>query len=373
MALLRQPSSLLRPSSSKLHSILLLPPLLRTRAFHATPRPQSILLSTITFSHEALTAVHSATGLPWAYSIPLFAILLRVTLILPVSIYTRRSNIKQIGLSPLLESWKHILRKQTMRESGHLGPVVAQSEVLKKMRKKRGELFRRHGCGTWKNYLSLLQIPIFLSVMEALRKMCGSRQGVLGMLLGKDEVGGAETSRGVVDYLLAIPLETSLATEGALWFPNLLLADPQLVLPFVLSGTILLNILGGRKSYSAMGKWQQRLTRSMTVVALAVGPLMLNVPSALMIYWITSSTTGYLQMLLLEKFMPLPKAIAPLQPKGQWKVALGQRPPGYVNPLLTMDKGALMKAAAVKKAISRSRPVLDDNKPIGRSSPRRGS
>ncbi|KAH6724912.1 60Kd inner membrane protein-domain-containing protein [Leptodontidium sp. MPI-SDFR-AT-0119] len=319
MLLLHHP--LLRPStSSNLSKLLLLPPSYRTRAFHATPPRQSFILSTITASHDALTSLHTITNLPWAYTIPLFAILIRTTIILPTAIYARRSTIKQISLFPLLESWKDVLRKESMRETGHLGPVVTQKTFLKKFRTKRGEIYKRHGCGTWKNFLSLAQLPIFLSVMEALRKMCGSNQGILGMMIGGNDITEAGldntsavlTGDGLVDRAISIPLETSLATEGALWFPNLLLADPHLILPFVLSGTILLNILAGRTPYAAMGVWRQRFVRSMGLAALCVGPFLLNVPSALLIYWISSSGTAYLQAVLLDRFMPLPKSVAPI-------------------------------------------------------------
>ncbi|KAH7305067.1 60Kd inner membrane protein-domain-containing protein [Rhexocercosporidium sp. MPI-PUGE-AT-0058] len=380
MLLLRHP--LLRPSTpSNLSRLLLLPPSCRSRAFHATPNRQSIIVSTITASHDALTSLHTITSLPWAYTIPLFAILIRTTIILPTAIYARRSTIKQISLFPLLEGWKHVLRKESFREVGHLGPVVAQSTFLKKLRAKRGEIYKRNGCGTWKNFLSLAQIPVFLSVMEALRKMCGSNQGVLGMLIGGNDItetgvgntAAVLTGDGLVDSAINIPLETSLATEGALWFPNLLVADPHLILPFVLSGTILLNILAGRTPYSAMGVWRQRFIRSMGVAALCVGPLLLNVPSALLIYWISSSGTAYLQAVLLDRFMPLPKPAAPTKPKGQWRVGLGEpKPEGYVNPLLSLNESALVKPAQMKQATSRLRPVLEQNTPVGKGPQREG-
>ncbi|KAG4443389.1 hypothetical protein IFR05_001178 [Cadophora sp. M221] len=264
-----------------------------------------------------------------------------------------------------------------MRETGHLGPVVTQKTFLVKFRAKREEIYERHGCGMWKNYLSLAQLPIFLSVMEALRKMCGSNQGILGIMIGGNNITEAGvdntyavlTSDGLVETVISIPLETSLATEGALWFPNLLLADPHLVLPFVLSGTILLGIISGRTRYAAMGVWRQRFFRGMGVAALCVGPLVLNVPSALLVYWISSSGAAYLQAVLLDRFMPIPKSVAPCKPKGQWRVGLGApKPEGYVNPLLTMDDSAARKP--VQKQVASLRPVLEHNSPIGKGAKR---
>jgi mitochondrial inner membrane protein COX18 len=166
-------NNLLRPStrSTIISSSLQLPPNLRTRLFHATPRPQ-FYEPLISSAHAVLETVHSASGLPWAYSIPLSALLIRLTLVLPIGIYSRRCSQKQASLFPILTSWQHPLRKEAMAEVGHLGPMAAQKSFLKKIRKKRGEVYKRWGCQTWKVAgLPLLQLPVFLVVIEAVRKV----------------------------------------------------------------------------------------------------------------------------------------------------------------------------------------------------------
>ncbi|PBP16809.1 inner membrane protein COX18 [Diplocarpon rosae] len=332
MSLLRRTKvSPLRPS---INQFLLLPCNLRSRAFHASPRPQSILLTFIDASHAALQGVHSYTGLPWAYSIPLFAVLLRCTIIIPISVYQRRAMIKQVTLAPLIGSWRCALQRETLREVGHLGPNVTHNRFLKKLRVKTIEIYRRNDCSRWKNFLGLPQLPFFMSVMEALRKMCGSRQGVLGMIMGNErrvvETGventaGVITGEGLVENAVNIPLETSMSTEGMLWFPNLVVSDPHLALPFILSATLLLNICHGTPPNSI---WGQRIKRTSMLAALFAGPLLINVPSALLIYWISSGGSGYLQNVLLDKMMPFPKSIMPCKPKRPWKSGLGSQIPG---------------------------------------------
>jgi mitochondrial inner membrane protein COX18 len=289
------------------------------RSFHASPRPQSVVL----VAHDALTALHSLTGLSWAYTIPLFALTLRTTLILPLSIYQRRVHQRQASLVPIIQSWRHALQHETMREVGHLGPVVAQNTLIRKLRKKRIEIYRRWKCGSWKNYLGLAQIPVFLIAMDALRAMTGAQQGWWGMLTGAENIrAGTEvlTADGLVGAAL-IPVESSFATEGALWFPNLLVADPQLILPFMLSGAIFLNLYGHKPV--ALGIWQTRLKRSMGIVALAIGPIMINVPSALVLYWVSSSMLAYGQSVLLERLMPIKKPVLPCKPKRPMRSGLG--------------------------------------------------
>ena len=108
-----------------------------------------------------------------------------------------------------------------------------------------------------------------------------------------------------------ISIEPSFATEGALWFPNLLVADPQMILPFMLSGVILLNLT---KS-TGTGVWQKRLMRSLGVVGLAMGPLTLHFPSALLIYWISSTMLAYVQTAVLDKMMPIKQPVVPCKPR----------------------------------------------------------
>ncbi|KUJ06604.1 uncharacterized protein LY89DRAFT_565026, partial [Mollisia scopiformis] len=257
----------------------------------------------INASHTALQSVHDLSGLPWALSLPLFALVLRTTFILPLSIYQRRAAQRQVQLEPLIQAWRFTLQKQAMKQYGHLGPQVAEQALISSLRKKRREIYRRYRCGIWKGFLGLAQLPVFLTIMEALRNMSGSSQGWIGMMFGD----------GLVAEAIRIPVESSFANEGMLWFPDLLVADPQLVLPFILSGTILLNVFGGgiKGQDLALPKWQVRLKRNMGLVALCIGPIMIHVPSALVLYWLSSSGFAFLQASILERVMPIKSAPKP--------------------------------------------------------------
>jgi inner membrane protein COX18 len=197
-----------------------------------------------------------------------------------------------------------------MKEVGHLGPVVAQSTLLKKVRRKRQEIYRRLGCSLWKGYLPpMIQIPVWLTAVEALRRMCGKEEGLVGMAAWLFRSDDATNASAMIEG--GIPIEPSFATEGALWFPNLLAADPQMILPFMLSGVILLNLT---KS-TGTSVWQKRLVRSMGVVGLAMGPLTLQFPSALLIYWISSTMLAYIQAVVLDRMMPIKPPVVPCKPR----------------------------------------------------------
>jgi inner membrane protein COX18 len=323
MALLRPRRSPKLLSSNSINTVNISPLFLQLpascRSFHASPHPQ-FLDTAVGAAHTVLEALHTSTGLPWVYTLPLAALTIRTAFILPLSVYSRRTLQKQASLAPILQSWLHVQRDLSMAEVGHLGPQPTQQRLLWKMRQKRSEIFARWGCQNWKTMLPLVQLPIWLTAIEAVRAMCGAKAGLLGMVMRSDNSVDALTWASVTKDL-------SLATEGALWFPNLLDPDPMLILPFVLSGTVLLNITGtgSRAKNTTQKPWQKGFQRSLKIVALCLGPLTLQVPSAMLVYWISSSGLGYLQAVVLDKMMPMPTPVKPCDPRARFKARKEQR------------------------------------------------
>jgi len=203
-----------------------------------------------------------------------------------------------------------------MQEVGHLGPVVAQRTVVKKMREKQREIYTRFGCGRWKLFLPIVQLPIWLLAIETIRKMCGTRTGLLGLIAAQFS-SSADPPSGPEGVLV----EETFATEGALWFENLLVPDPQLILPFMLSGVMFLNLSHAQRGANQT-IWQRRLMNSLKVVALAIGPLTLQIPSAMLVYWISSGLLAYTQGAILDKIMPVKPPVLPCKPKRHFQSRL---------------------------------------------------
>ncbi|KAJ5670322.1 uncharacterized protein N7477_005685 [Penicillium maclennaniae] len=178
-------------------------------------------------------------------------------------------------------------------------------------------------------FLNLLQLPVWLSLMESMRAMTGNQNGIIPYLLSF--VSGHENAASLP------ALEPSLATEGALWFPNLLAGDPTGALPLLLSASIILNIRRGwgittpagdladlptaqlyrATFFRGLGVFLQILGLNIGVAAFAN-----ELPAALMIYWITSTNVATLQTFLLEKYM----FMRPPIPNFQKKYMVYQRP-----------------------------------------------
>lgn len=151
--------------------------------------------------------------------------------------------------------------------------------------------------------------------MESLRGMCGNTNGLVPWLLSLIEP--AKDTAGEAVQSLHLTVEPSLANEGALWFPDLLAGDPTGALPVLLTASILLNVNMGWKSasrleISEMPKLQMYQTIFFSGLRVFIQVLAVNVgfsgwfyemPTALMIYWITSTNVATLQTWLLEKYM----------------------------------------------------------------------
>ncbi len=152
--------------------------------------------------------------------------------------------------------------------------------------------------------------------------MCGAGEGLLGTGSNLLRGIGVETDRETTLNALsgsAVPVESSLAEEGALWFPDLLAPDPCLVLPFLLSGTLFANLHLSSRSRTRDGRQSSRTAqafeKTMKLLALAIGPLMLQFPSGLLLYWISSSMLAIVTKYLTDRLMPFRRPPEPCKPK----------------------------------------------------------
>jgi inner membrane protein COX18 len=277
---------------------------------------------------------------PWWAALPLTAAIVRA-ITLPLTINSRKITAKQISLFPLLHTHRHLLRKKLARELPFKEAI--RQEALQ-TRRKRIDLFRQFRCETWKVWVPpLVQLPVFLSVIEGIRALTGANKGLLGLFLGSPvvpkAVEAAVAGEGATNAVAAvetaekaiaagIQADPSMATEGILWFQDLSAADPYLILPFALSASMFLALTptstllrpftkpDPTAKVTQPSKWQRRLRNSLKVIALAAGPLTLQMPSGILLYWISSSVLGVGTSVVLEKVLPAPKGVVPAVGRG---------------------------------------------------------
>lgn len=337
-SLLRRPArQLLARSHAAPNACSVRPP---ARAFHAAaPRQGPVLDAMLYLPHEMMTLIH--TQVPWYAAIPASAFLLRAALVTSFGTWARSLMARYIGLQPLRQALARQKRddvlKQMHKEGGARSPKEATQRTMGEVKKVVAELDSR-----WKVTLkgqigwTLVQIPVFFTMAEVIRKMCGARDGLLALAAsslkgvkqwfgaamadsadadaasnaiatpealsapdaGVDALSIAGTLNDAVapasaDGLAAIAtspfFEPSLATEGMLWFPNLILPDP--FLPFIVSGLMFSNIYFTKNAPTSEKNWPNAMRRVLLGVSLLIGPLCQNLPAGLMLYWAGSTTS----------------------------------------------------------------------------------
>lgn len=282
------------------------------RAFHATSHPRFLDIC-CEQTHAILDGLHTLTGLPWALTLPLAGVGVRILLVGPFTIISHNATRRRLALQPLRHAWRHRLQTEVVAKYAASGPKICARALMRAMFQKSREIDKRMGTQRWKGFIPLAQLPIFLLVIETIRKMSGVPDGLLG-LLSKAFTSASDGAQSTGQELLQhsiIPVEHSFAWEGALWFPNLLVPDPISVLPFLLSGTILLNIFLQRRHADKPGKWGRRYLNAMTALGFLVGPLTLQLPAAMHVYWLSSSTFAIAQNLFLQKYRPSQRPVQP--------------------------------------------------------------
>lgn len=290
---------------------LIRPQASRVRAFSGA----AALDATIGAAQLLFTQVHHVTALPWVATIPVVALSVNVVTRLPLAIYVQRVVQKRTSLTPLLRAWyvRHAKEQQQAKTS-------ARSAISDHFSTSAARIYRQWGVQSWKNYTSFAVLPLWMAVMEALRRLCGTSGWLTTLAYGPkhDAAAAASTTSAPAVF----ELEPSLSTEGFLWFPDLTAADPLHILPFVLSAVMVLNIAprplsriletlglkprGEQASLDPRKTMQQRLQSILLAVAILLGPLTLNLPTALLVYWISSATFTLIQAEIVRKVFKKP-------------------------------------------------------------------
>lgn len=323
-----------------------------------------LLDQAVTLAHTTLTTLHTATGTPWYLTIPLFSLSINLLTRLPATLYSHQLTIRRAKLIPLLRAWGAAVGRVLASNP----PPATQGVMLKReafmvryakmVRQVEKEVYQRWGVQGWRFWVpSLAVFPVWLVGIEALRRMCGGPRGLVGSLIlgfGREEAGvagaaagstattaesAATASRNAVDAAVTADPSTlipwadpTMTTEGALWFTNLTVADPYHILPLALSAVLIGNMLPRNTSglrtlfhtnltpseqSSLTGpagralRWRLRLRRTLLVFAAAVGPLTMDLPAALHLYWLSSAALTWAETSLLAWWRPIPKAPSP--------------------------------------------------------------
>jgi inner membrane protein COX18 len=257
-------------------------------------------------------------GLPWYAAIPVSALIVRGLVVLTLGSRVRENTGRYVALHPLRKAISIGIRDRLSRKGGFTSPKHGQIAISRAVKQSNKELDNRWTCSLrgqlgW----SVAQLPIFMIMQDVLRRMTAALEGLWGMALNSVGLNKSQLTEGraySTDIANNPWFEPSLANEGMLWFPDLLVPDPTGILPYAVSVVMLANIALSNNtptSPKAKSSWQRNLRITMMCAAASIGPLCQGLPASLMLYWLSSSCSAMLWNVYLDQKYPAIKGIAP--------------------------------------------------------------
>ncbi|KAI9734956.1 MAG: hypothetical protein M1834_002037 [Cirrosporium novae-zelandiae] len=255
-------------------------------------------------SYTFVLGIHDATGLCWGLSLPLTAVILRTIFIFP-QIMSRRVTQKRLDVAPVMNAWAQLKKKELFKDE-YLArnPKALEAKFKDEIKKQQKIFYKRHNCQGWKLFAPfMVQSPIFIAVLDTLRRMCGFREGLLSMVMGWT----MNDSEKMLSHSL-IPFQESMYTEGILWFENLTAMDYTFGLPILLSASMITTVYLSSTRFTGTRdrtRLQKYLTRTLYMVSFAMGPIMVAMPTAILEYWVSNMMMSVVVMGFMNIKMPL--------------------------------------------------------------------
>ena len=308
-----------------------------SRDFSATPH-RPFIDECLIGTHTVITALHDSTRLSWAVTIPLLAFLVRIVIVYPIELYGNRVYGRHCEVMRQLEGSRLAIEKEVQEAHRDKSPVELRRLQNIALRSMYRQLKKQNGAQIWKSWMRFVKVPIYLTVMETMRRMTGTEDGMLSLAARSLTTfrGRQYPEPSTADDL--IPLEPSFATEGILWFNNLMMPDPLLILPFAMSG-IMFGTLGRyRAIYSIspgssperimkFSRLNYRWNKCLKLAALTLGPATLLFPSAMLLYCISTNLatvvvhpvvrfiTSHIRFIQASAAASMPKPVEEKKPK----------------------------------------------------------
>lgn len=282
----------------------------RKRAFHATAHRQDVTSALLYLPHVLTTNLHEV--LPWYAVLPLSALIVRGTVFVTVGEWSRVRTQRYLGTHPLRQARAlRIQRDHAMAKDQSGDTRVKVARMNREVRKDAAAFDQRWECSknaqlAW----TFSTLPIYLVMTEVIRRMCNTREGILGMILKGSGLKGPDESVHGTNLGINPWFEPSLANEGALWFPDLLLPDPTGSLPCIVSALMLFNIInkGGKLRIlpGDVSRLEKAVRYAMMAMSVCISFTCQSLPAAVMLYWAGSTTTAITFNWYLDKKYPMP-------------------------------------------------------------------
>lgn len=280
----------------------------------------------VAYVQQGLVAIHDYTGLPWWMSIIVSTVIIRSAVTLPLAIYQNKIVARLELISLEMSDIVKELKKETAYAIKKFQWTEKEARIMynRSLQKQWNKLVIRENCHPAKTMIVLWgQIPLWIMMSVSFRNM-------VHMLPDPSSIDAQVTF-------------TELTLGGFGWIPNLTEMDHSLILP-VAMGLINLTIIEIQNAARtrAPSKLQKIFTNVFRGLSVLMIPVAATVPSCLCLYWVTSSSYGLCQNLLLMS--PRFKRVAKV-PHTPTEL---ERPYRYVMDTFTVKYKSLMKKVSPK-------------------------
>ncbi|KAK9506433.1 hypothetical protein O3M35_008375 [Rhynocoris fuscipes] len=237
----------------------------------------------VEYTQNFLISIHDFSGLPWWATIVGTTLALRCVITLPLSIYQTLilAKVENIALVEMPELSKDIRKEVAKLALENNWDEKRTQKTYKRMLKSKWDsLVIKENCHPFKGTITLwFQLPLWVFFTAALRN-------IAYMLPHKD-------AAAQIQYL-------QMSVGGFLWIPNLTLPDHTWFLPALLGicNLAIIEMQTLRRVRQAP-LTQKYITNFFRCLSLALIPISAMVPSAVCLYWTTSSLIGFGQNLFL--------------------------------------------------------------------------
>ncbi|CAO3691213.1 unnamed protein product [Rhizopus stolonifer] len=222
---------------------------------------ESTLPSILALNELVLTGIHEA-GFPWWLTIPG----------------------QNIELAPMIQSWAETLKTQLGKDSKGQGWTYKeyQDQLQREYKKKVRAIYAQYGCSRWKLLLlPYIQIPLFVSMSLTLRHITAYPLPWYG-----------QTAQ--------FPAQ-DLDIGGLGFFTDLTATDSTMILPILVGAGNLINVeLNAWFAKGIQTRQQKIITNLLRALSIAFIPIAANAPSAISLYWVTSSWYSVIQNLAFK-------------------------------------------------------------------------
>ncbi|KAG9012840.1 Mitochondrial inner membrane protein oxa1 [Tulasnella sp. JGI-2019a] len=217
-----------------------------------------------------LEQIHVTTGLPWWASILTLAAVVRIAS-LPLHIRVVANNSRMAYATKRVKA-----ATEKIKESQATGDKMALMKASMEMR----QAYTDAGASPLVGLLGLVQMPIGIAMFFGIKWMCN------------------------------LPVE-SMKTGGLAWFTDLTMSDPTYVLPIV-STAAFVAMLKLASAETPKAQETKHMTNGFTLLSLLGLPIMAQLPTGLMLYFVSNGALMGVQAAILR--IPAVKQWANIRP-----------------------------------------------------------